>query len=135
MSNDYETTIIFDSALDDSAINAEVEKLSTLIQSHGGTVKRKQLAGRHRLAYMIKHKEFGVYVLLVHDGDNKLVSALERQLQINETVLRHLCVVKDKFAPDGDIIAIDDLSAVGMGEDLATGEDARDIADEAEVAA
>ena len=101
---DYETVIVYDAALDESAINKELSKVEEIIKAHDGVIKKKAIAGRKKLAYPINHKEFGVYVLLVHDGDNKIGADLERQFQINEAVLRHLVVKKDKYAPDGDLV-------------------------------
>jgi len=96
----YEAVIVYDSDLTDDAVKSELAKVESLVKAHAGSVERTDLWGRRRLAYKISKKEYGIYVVLVISGDNKLVSDLDRQLKINETVLRHLMVVKDKFAPD-----------------------------------
>ncbi len=116
MTKDYETTIVFDGNLDEAAINSEIEKFKALIETHGGSLKTKTTTGRRRLAYKVGNKEFGNFVLLVHDGDNSLVSAMERQLEIDENVLRHLCVRRDKFAPEGELVPLDE-GVVQFGED------------------
>ena len=115
MNRDYETVVIFDSNLDNNAVSGEIDKIAALVGNHQGTVRVKTIVGRKRLAYKIKHKEFGVYVQLVHDGDNELVADLDRQLLINVNVLRHSIVKKDKHAPDGELVFLDD---VVDGEDI-----------------
>ncbi|MDR2338250.1 MAG: 30S ribosomal protein S6 [Deltaproteobacteria bacterium] len=113
---DYETVIVYDASLDETVINKELAKIEELINVHGGIVKKKTIAGRKKLAYKINHKEFGVYVLLVHSGDSKIGSDLERQFQINTAVLRHLVVKKDKYAPDGEIV-LDDSNVSSLLEE------------------
>ena len=56
MNRDYETVIIFDSNLDSNAVNGEVDKIAALVANHQGTVKVKNVVGRKRLAYKVKHK-------------------------------------------------------------------------------
>ncbi|MCC6933145.1 MAG: 30S ribosomal protein S6 [Deltaproteobacteria bacterium] len=112
MNRDYETIIIFDSNLDNNAVGQEVDKIAALVGNHQGAVKTRHVVGRKRLAYKVKHKEYGVYVQLVLDGDNKLVADLDRQLSINESVLRHSIVKKDKHSPDGELVFLDDVSEV-----------------------
>ena len=101
---DYETVIVYDAALDEGAVNKELSKVEDIIKAHGGVIQKKTIAGRKKLAYPIRHREFGVYVLLVHDGGAKIGADLERQFQINESVLRHLVVKRDKYAPEGELV-------------------------------
>ena len=68
---------------------------------------------------------------LVHDGDNQLVADLDRQLLINENVLRHSIVKKDKHAPDGELVFLDDVLE---GEDVIADVIAADDEDNAELA-
>ncbi len=103
----YETIIVFDASLNETTINSEIAKVETIIKTHGGSIKLKSIAGRKKLAYKINHKEFGFYVLLIHSGDSTMCSDLERQFQISTSVLRHLVVKKDKYAPDGDLVLDD----------------------------
>ena len=127
---DYETVIVYDAALDEGAVNKELSKVEEIIKAHDGSIKKKTVAGRKKLAYPINHKEFGVYVLLVHDGDNKIGADLERQFQINESVLRHLVVKKDKYAPDGELVLDEGTIEIEEAVDLID-----DIVEEEEVGA
>lgn len=96
----YEAVFVFLSDLNDDAIKAELGKIESTIKNHDGVVSTVDVWGRRQLAYQINKKEFGIYVLMIFEGDNKLTADLDRQLRINENVLRHLIVRKDKHAPD-----------------------------------
>jgi small subunit ribosomal protein S6 len=96
----YEAVVIFLSELDEKGVNAQVDKIEAIVTAHSGTIEQKELWGRRELAYKISKKSHGIYVLLVFTGDESVVADLDRQLKINEQVLRHMIVNKDEFAPD-----------------------------------
>lgn len=100
MAQKYEAVIVFSSDLDDSGVTAQLEKIDSIIKSHNGAVTNTNLWGRRELSYPINNKHYGIYVVLVFEGANTLVTDLRRQLRINEVVIRSLIVKKDKFAPD-----------------------------------
>jgi len=125
----YETVIIYNSDLDEQGLNAQIEKVEALVAQHGGTVEKKDIWGRRELAYKISKKSHGSYVVLVFSGDKDVVATLDRQLKINESVLRHIIVDKDKFAPDwvpgrrlDDTLPMDGLPIFG-GEIPGRGDD------------
>lgn len=124
----YESVIIFASDLDEKGVNAQLDKVAGIITSHGGTLEKRDIWGRRELAYKIKKRTHGVYTCVVFSGDSAVVADLDRQLKINEGVIRHLVVLKDQYAPDlvpgrrmDDTMPMD---AIGFGSDFPTvGED------------
>ena len=100
MVHNYEAVIAFSADLDEAGIRAQVEKIEAIIRAHGGTLERQDTWGRRQFGFRIAKKTSGVYTLFIFSGDNTLVADLDRQLRINESVLRHMIVVKDKHAPD-----------------------------------
>ena len=96
----YEIIIVFDSNLDEETVKQQVQKVEAVVTAHGGAVEVNDLWGRRQLAYPIKKRQYGIFVLMVATGDNTLVSDLRRQLRINDAVLRSFIVKKDKYAPD-----------------------------------
>ena len=96
----YEFVVILLSDLSDDAVKAEIGKIEAITKAHAGSIVSSDVWGRRQLAYKINKREYGIYVLLVVEGDYVLASDLDRQLKINESVLRHLIVKKDKHAPD-----------------------------------
>lgn len=107
----YETVIVYEPNLDDGQLEAAIAKVEGTVKAHQGTILKKENWGKRKLAYEIKKHNYGHYHLLIHDGDQELVRDLERQFKIDESILRHLCVKKDKFAPDGEAKFVDDSVA------------------------
>ena len=93
MMNRYEMIYIIDTGLEDSARKELVEKVSALIVNNGGEIEKvDETWGKRRLAYAIDYKTEGWYVLVTFKAPADLPRELERNLQINENVLRYLVV-------------------------------------------
>ena len=92
--NRYELTYIIDAALEETARKELIEKVSALIAANGGEVEKvdETFWGKRRLAYAINYKTEGWYVLVTMKAPAELPRELERNLQINENVLRYLVV-------------------------------------------
>ncbi|HRK03080.1 MAG TPA: 30S ribosomal protein S6 [Oligoflexia bacterium] len=88
----YETTYISKPDSGDDALRSFLEKLKGIIKAHGGEVVAVEDWGRRRLAYPIQKETRGVYTHVVYSGNNSLVAELERNLRINEQVIRFLTV-------------------------------------------
>jgi small subunit ribosomal protein S6 len=89
-SNVYEAMIIFDSnryARERAGMPAEVEKM---IQAGGGEVLVSRLWEERRLAYAINGQRKGAYWLIYFRGPSTMLTALNREWEINEGILRHL---------------------------------------------
>jgi small subunit ribosomal protein S6 len=88
--NVYETMIIFDSnryARERAGLPAEVEKM---IQAEQGEVLVSRLWEERRLAYPIAGQRKGTYWLIYFRGPSSMLTALNRQWEIHEGILRHL---------------------------------------------
>lgn len=88
----YELVLIYDPLLADEAVEAEIKKMGETIQKLQGEVLSVDKWGRRKLAYEVKKKREGVYTVINFQGNNKLVSELDRTLKIYEPVLRHMIV-------------------------------------------
>ncbi|MFQ6092886.1 MAG: 30S ribosomal protein S6 [bacterium] len=86
----YEETIVIDGSLENEGIEAEVKKIEGLIQAHGGTISDINRWGRRKLAYPIRRKGQGYYVVVRFEAEGSSVAELERELELDETVLRYL---------------------------------------------
>jgi len=87
---------IVDPTLSDEEIGTIRERLRDLAVSRGAEVKRIEPWQRRRLAYEIKGRREGVYVLAELRADPSAVEELERQLVVTESVLRHMVVRLDE---------------------------------------
>ena len=93
MMNRYEMIYIIDADLEEAARKELIEKVSALITNNGGEIEKvDETWGKRRLAYAIDYKTEGWYVLVTFKAPTDLPRELERNLQINENVLRYLVV-------------------------------------------
>ena len=91
--NRYERIYIIDTDLEETARKELIEKVSALITSNGGEIEKvDETWGKRKLAYAIDYKTEGWYVLVNFKAPVELPRELERNLQINENVLRYLVV-------------------------------------------
>lgn len=84
----YEAMLILDSELEERSIEATVEKLLKVIPADGGTVDNVDSWGRRRFAYEIQKKTEGYYVVVDFHAEPATTKELDRQLGLNESVLR-----------------------------------------------
>ncbi len=93
MMNRYEMIYIIDTDLEETARKELIEKVSALITNNGGEIEKiDETWGKRRLAYAINYKTEGWYVLVNFKAPVDLPRELERNLQINENVLRYLVI-------------------------------------------
>jgi len=91
--NRYEMIYIIDTDLEETARKELIEKVSALITTNGGEIEKvDETWGKRRLAYAINYKTEGWYVLVNFKAPVELPRELERNLQINESVLRYLVI-------------------------------------------
>ena len=91
--NRYEMIYIIDADLEEAARKELIEKVSALIANNGGEIEKvDETWGKRKLAYAIDYKTEGWYVLVTFKAPVELPRELERNLQINENVLRYLVV-------------------------------------------
>ena len=90
--NQYEVMYVIDAALEDGARVDLINRFSDLVVKNGGEVDRIDEWGKRRLAYAINYKTEGYYVLMYIKGPSELPRELERNLKINEQVLRYVTI-------------------------------------------
>ena len=93
---DYELVVILSPEIQESNIDASIEKLQQSITARGGEIAETNHWGRRRLAYPIRRHLEGNYVVSQIKLDPADVPALESGLRISEDVLRHLIVKTDE---------------------------------------
>jgi small subunit ribosomal protein S6 len=88
----YETVFIARQDISAPQVETLTEELSNIIVQGGGTVSKKEFWGLRNIAYRVKKNRKGHYVLLNIDAPSAAVKEMERQMSINEDVLRTLTV-------------------------------------------
>ena len=98
--NKYEMVVIIDAALEDEAIDREVEWIKSYLSEQGGELETLDLWGRRRLAYAIKKKSEGYYAVFRFTIGRDTLRGLERELGLRETVLRYMAVKRSPAADE-----------------------------------
>src|ERR1700685_4024961 len=93
----YEHLLIARQDISAQQVDALATHLKTIVEGEGGKVEKQEYWGLRSLAYRIKKNRKGHYVLLNINAPSKAVQELERQLKINEDVLRCLTVKVEQF--------------------------------------
>jgi small subunit ribosomal protein S6 len=84
----YEMMIILDPSLEEATVQPSLDQFLTVIRDGGGSVDKVDVWGRRRLAYDIDHKSEGIYAVIDMLAEPDTVRELDRQLSLNEAVLR-----------------------------------------------
>jgi small subunit ribosomal protein S6 len=88
----YEHVVISRQDISPQQAEALNDTMKALIEAGGGTVGKIEYWGLRNLTYRIKKNRKGHYSLLAIDAPADAVKEMERQLSINEDVLRYLTV-------------------------------------------
>lgn len=93
----YENVFIARQDLSSAQVEAVTESLAKIIMDNGGTVAKTEYWGLKGLAYRIKKNRKGHYVLFNLDAPSDALDEMERNMRINEDLLRFLTVRVDEF--------------------------------------
>jgi len=91
----YETTFIVDSLIRPEETEEIINKIEKFISNNGGQIKKIDRWGKKRLAYEIKKRQYGYYVIIRYGAPPKLNRLLEKEYQLDENILRYLTIVLD----------------------------------------
>jgi len=108
MSRDYELTLIVDSQLGDDGVGQTVEQYKTYLAENGITEVGVDRRGVRKLAYEVKKHAQADFTFLQFAGEPDVVAEMDRQLGLDEHVLRHLFVRIDAVElPEEETAAVE----------------------------
>ncbi len=84
----YEVMVILDANLEERTVAPSLDTYLNVIRNAGGSVEKLDVWGRRRLAYEIKQKTEGIYAVIDLQAPSEAVAELDRQLRLNESILR-----------------------------------------------
>ncbi|MDE0973944.1 MAG: 30S ribosomal protein S6 [Actinomycetales bacterium] len=84
----YEVMVILDSELEEKTIAPSLDTFLNVIKADGGTVEKVDFWGKRRFSYEINHKTEGYYAVIELISTPEAVAELDRQLSLNEAVVR-----------------------------------------------
>lgn len=92
----YEMMLIYSPQLDEEALNAAIERTTTLIANNSGEIEKVDIWGKRRFAYEINDQTDGFYVVIDFKAESGATSEVERILKITEEVVRYLLVRREE---------------------------------------
>lgn len=130
----YETVIIAPGDLPDDEIAGLVDRYKSIIAKQQGFVIKVEKWGKRKLAYEIRKHNRGYYLLFDFAGRNDVVAELERNLKIDDKILKFMTIQKSNSVVMEEIekeIAAALPAEPVAGKEIKTTEPAADIQAEA----
>jgi small subunit ribosomal protein S6 len=84
----YELMIILDADLEERTVAPSLDTYLNVVRQDGGTVENVDVWGKRRLSYEINKKSEGIYAVVDLTAEPATVKELDRQLSLNESVVR-----------------------------------------------
>ncbi len=84
----YEVMVILDPSLDERTVAPSLDTYLNVVRQDGGQVESVDVWGKRRLAYEINKNAEGIYAVIDLQAEPATVKELDRQLTLNESVLR-----------------------------------------------
>ena len=101
MARRYEVVYIFDSALEEAQVNEHLERLHAVLKTaeHPDPIRQVNQRGKRTLAYHVKGREVGYYVVVQFETAAPQLTEFERLVKLDDAVLRHLVVIDEGATP------------------------------------
>lgn len=97
----YETFFIVDPDLPDEVNTVIDDKVKNVVDANGGSILTYTPWGKKKLAYPVKKRTRGHYVLMEYTGGPDLVAELERNMRMDERILKFITVkLDDHYDPE-----------------------------------
>ena len=92
----YEIMIILDPEIEERTVAPSLDQFLSVVKSDGGSIEKIDIWGRRRLAFEIAKKTEGIYAVVDLQAEPATVKELDRQLNLNEAVLRTKVIRPDQ---------------------------------------
>ncbi len=101
MTRRYEIVYIFDSALEEEQVKTTLARFHALLATpeKPEPITQSNHWGKRTLAYPVRRRETGYYVVEQFETEPRLLSEFERAVKLEEQVIRYLLVVNEGEAP------------------------------------
>ena len=104
----YETLFVIKPTLTEEEIAAQIAKIKDVLAKEGAEIVATNDMGMRKLAYQVEKHNRGYYTVLFYKADGATIQELERNLRINEDVIKFLTV---KYTKNKEIAQFDKLVA------------------------
>jgi small subunit ribosomal protein S6 len=117
----YESTFITRQDLSRQDVNKLAESLGSIVEQGGGKVMKNEYWGLKSLSYRIQKNRKGHYTMLALDASPEAIKEMERNMRINEDIIRALTVRLDEM-PEGPSVMMQQARGRDEGYTPDTGE-------------
>jgi small subunit ribosomal protein S6 len=93
----YECVLIARNDVTQQQVEGVADGIAATLETEGGAMKKREYWGLRGLAYRIKKNRKGHYMLLGLDAKPAFITEMERQLSLNEDILRFMTVRVDEI--------------------------------------
>jgi len=106
--NHYETLFVVKPTLTEEEIKSQIEKVKAVLDKEGAELVATDDMGMRKLAYPVEKNERGYYTVLFYKANGSSIAELERNLRINEEIIKFLTV---KYTKNKEIAQFEKLVA------------------------
>ena len=92
----YELMVILDPDVEERTVGPALDQFLNVVKKDGGNVEKVDIWGRRRMSFEIKKKAEGIYAVVDLQAEPDTVKELDRQLNLNEAVLRTKVIRPDQ---------------------------------------
>ena len=100
----YENVFITRQELGDKEINGVISNLTAILKKSNASVMHTEMWGLRNLAYKINKNKKGHYIMLQIEGDGAAIKELERNMRIDENIIRFLSLKIDSISQEPSIM-------------------------------
>ena len=104
----YETLFVVKPTLTEEEIAAQIAKVKDVLAKEGAELVGTNEMGMRKLAYQVEKHNRGYYTVLFYKAEGSTIQELERNLKINEDIIKFLTV---KYTKNKEIAQFDKLVA------------------------
>lgn len=96
MLNHYETLFVVKPTLTEEEIKSQIEKVKAILEKEGAELVATDDMGMRKLAYPVQKNNRGYYTVVYFKAGGDVIAELERNLRINEDIIKFLTVKYSK---------------------------------------
>ncbi|MDP2984293.1 MAG: 30S ribosomal protein S6 [Candidatus Latescibacter sp.] len=96
----YDTTFIIDGTIQEAAREAIIERFTGILQKLGAEIDQIVRWGQRTMAYEMKKRTHGYYVIFYYHAEPSMIAAFERDLRLHENILRFMTLIYEGKHPE-----------------------------------
>jgi len=90
--NNYETLFVIKPTLTDEEREAQIAKVTEVLEREGAKILATNRMGMRKLAYPVAKNERGFYTIIYFNAEGSVIAEFERNLKFNEEIIKYLTV-------------------------------------------